>query len=105
MTALFDTVTNMSVMSQKFFNSLPQKPKLLKPNAYTVTTARCTALGPIGKGYPTVRLGNKYFINKLMILQDLHRDLILGLNWQFNYKIGCIWNINEHQGMTHNNNY
>ena len=32
-TALFDTDDEMLVMSQKFFNSLPQKPKRLKPDA------------------------------------------------------------------------
>ena len=31
--------------------------------------------------------------------------LILRLNWQFKYKIGCNWNINGHQNMTHKNNF
>ena len=35
----------------------------------------------------------------------MHRDLILGLNWQFSYKIGCNWNMNWHQYMTNNSNY
>ena len=30
---------------------------------------------------------------------------MLQINCQFNYKIGCNWNINGHQYMTHNNNY
>ena len=36
-----------------------------------------------------------------MVLLDLQSDLILGLNWKFNYKIGCIWNIKGHQYMIH----
>ena len=53
-TALFDTGANMSVMSQMFFNLLPQKLKLLKPNVCTVTSARDTDLGPIGQCYLTI---------------------------------------------------
>ena len=35
----------------------------------------------------------------------MERYFILGLNWLFNYKIGCNWNINGHQYITHNNTY
>ena len=92
-------------MSQMFFNLLPQKPKLLKPNACTVTSAIGTDLGPIGQCYLTFNLGNKYFTGKVIVLTELPRNLILGLNWHFNYKIGCNWNINGHQYMAHNSNY
>ena len=74
----------MSVMSQKvvqFFTTKAESPS-------------GTDLGPIGQCYLTFRLGNKCFMDKFIVLQDLFRDLKLGLNWQFNYKIGCNWNTN-----------
>ena len=55
--------------------------------------------------YLTLKLGNKYFTDKFIVLQDLQRNLILGIRWQFNYKIGCNWNISGHHYMTHNNSY
>ena len=102
---LEDTGATVSVLSQKFFNSLPQNPKLLKLNACTVTSANDTDLGPIGQCYLPFRLGNKNFMDKFIILQDLHRVLILGLNRQFKYKIGCNWSSNGQHYMTHNNDY
>ena len=78
-TALFVTGANMSVMSHKFFNSLPQKPKLIKSNACTVTSVRGTDLGPLGQCYLIFRLGNEYFTDKFIILWDMCRDLILEL--------------------------
>ena len=44
-------------------------------------------------------------MDKFIILLDSHRDVILGLNWQFNYKIGSNFKINGHHYMTHNSNY
>ena len=41
-TALFNTSANLSVISQKFFDSLPQKLKLLILNSCTVTSASIT---------------------------------------------------------------
>ena len=89
----------------KVFNSLPQKLKLLKLNACTITTDRGTDLGLIGQCYLTFRLGNKYFMDKFIILPDLHRDLTIGPTWQFSYKIGGNWNIDRHQYITHKNDY
>ena len=95
----------MSVISQKIFNSLPQKPKQLKSNTCTVTSAICTDLGPIEQCYLTFKVKNMYFTDKFIVLQDLCRDLKLRLNWQFNYKMCCNWNINGHQYMMHNTTY
>ena len=33
------------------------------------------------------RLGNKQFTDRFIILQDLHRNIIIGLNWLCNYRI------------------
>ena len=92
---------------QSYHNSFstPQELKLLQSNKCTVTSSSCTDVGPIWQCYLTFKLGNKYFTDKVIFLSDLHKDLVLRLNWQFNYKIGCNWNINGHQYMVHNINY
>ena len=102
--ALLDTGTHIPVILQKYFRSLPQK-KLLQSHTHTVTSASAAKLGSIGHCHLTFRLGNKCFRHKFIVLQDLQRNLVLGLNWQSNYKIGCNWNINRHQYITYNNKY
>ena len=103
-TAIFDTSANMSVISQKFFDSLPQQPKLLASNICTVMSANGTELGLIGHCYLTFQL-KMHFTDKFIVLWNLWRDLILGLNWLFTYRIGCNWNINGYHYITHNNTY
>ena len=58
-------------------------------------------LGPIGQCDLKFRLGNKQFMDRFIILQDLQRNLILGLNWQHNYRIGCHWKVNGQQYIRH----
>ena len=65
---MFDTNANVSVMSQKLCNSLPQKPKLLKPDTCTMAPASGTDLEPVGQCYLNFRLGNKYFTDQFVIL-------------------------------------
>ena len=101
--ALLDTGANISVVSEKLFNSLPQKPKLSKVHKHKVTSARGNNLDPTGQCDLTFQLRNKQFMGRFIILQDLWRNLILGLNWQCNYRIGCNWNANGQHYITHNN--
>ena len=42
---------------------------------------------------------------KFIGLQDLQRNLILGLKWQCNYRIGCNWNVNGQQCITNNKTF
>ena len=65
---------NISVVLEKVFKSLPQKPNY-----------------------------QRFFTDMFIYLQDLQRNLILGFNWQCNYRIGCNWNANGQQYITHNN--
>ena len=46
-------------------------------------------LDPIGQYDQTCRLGNKQLTDRFSIQQDLCRNIILGLNWWCNYRIGC----------------
>ena len=66
--------TDILAILQNIVNSLPKKPKLLKSNTCTITSASNTDLGPIGQCYLTIKLGNIYFNEKFIILQDLHRN-------------------------------
>ena len=98
--ALLDTV-----ISKKFFRSLPQTPQLLKVFLHKVPSAIGANLDPIGQCDLTFRFGNKQFMGRFIILQELHRNIILELNCQCNYRIGCNWNINGQQYITHNNKF
>ena len=95
----------MSVISQKLVEFLAQKTKLLKSHTHRDTSANGANLGPIGHCHFEFKLGNKCLTDNVTVLKDLQRNLILGLNWQFNYKAGCNWNVNGHQYITYNNKY
>ena len=58
----------MLVISQNFFYPLSQKLKMLRLNTCTVTLASGTDLWLIGQCYLTFKLGNKYFMDKLIVL-------------------------------------
>ena len=104
-TAPFDTGANMLVISQTFLDYLPQQLKLLTSNTCSVMSANNTDLGLRGYCYLTFQLGKKHFTDKFIVLWNLQKDLILGLNWQSNCKISCNWNIKRHHYITHNNTY
>ena len=65
--ALFNIGASMSVISQKFFDTLLLKPKLVKSNAYTVTSANVTDLRLIGQCNLTFKLGKKYFTDEFIV--------------------------------------
>ena len=78
---------------------------LLKSHSYTVVSARRANLGSIGQCHLTFQIGSKCFTDKFIVIKDLWRYLISGLNWQSNYKIAFNWNIKRHQCITYSNKY
>ena len=56
---------------------------------HKVMSASGANLGPKGQCDLKFRLGNKQFTDSFIVLQDLHRKIILGLNGQCNYRLGC----------------
>ena len=102
---LLDTGANISVASKRLFKSLLQISLFLKVYTHKVTSASGTNLHLIGQCDLTSRLGNKQFADRFIVLQDLQRNLILGLNWQYNYRIGCNWNVSGQWYIAHNNFY
>ena len=72
---------------------------------HKVTSASGANIGQIGQCNLTFRLGNKQFMDWFIVLQDLHRNIILGFNCQCNYRIGYNWNVNGQQYIAHNNKF
>ena len=68
---LLDTGANISVVLEKYFTSLPQKPKLSKIHIHRVTSASGANFGPIGQCDLTFQLRNKHFMDRFLVLQDL----------------------------------
>ena len=64
-------------------------------------SASGASLGPTGQCKITFRLGNKQFTDRFIVLQDI----ILGLNWQCNYRKGCNLNVNGQQYITYNKKF
>ena len=90
-TALFDTGTSINAISSKFFRSFQQQLKIIPTNR-KVVSADGDSLGPIGEVHLKFQLGKVIFNDRFIILNNLKWDIILGLPWQSNYKIGCNWN-------------
>ena len=89
--ALFDTGASINALSFKFFSHIQQHVKLL-PTTRKVISADGDSLGPIGEVHLKFKVGKIDFNDVFVILNNLQRDIILGLPWQCNYRIGCMWN-------------
>ena len=89
--ALFDTNTSINAISFKFYSSMQQHVKLLPTNR-KVVSADGESLGPIGEVHVKFKLGKVEFNGVFIILNNLQRDIIVGLPWQHNYRISCTWN-------------
>ena len=88
---MFDTGASINAISLKFYSSMQQQVKLLPTNR-KVVSADSNSLGPIGEVHVKFKLGKVEFDDVFIILNNLQRDIILGLLWQHNYRIGCTWN-------------
>ena len=75
--ALYDTGASISGMSLWFFNKLENKPKLIKYNR-SISGAGGGTLIPVGKCFIQVQIGNKIFRDKVIAIENLKRDHILG---------------------------
>ena len=68
---LLDTGDNISVMLEKFFNALPQKPTSSQIHKCKITSASGANIGPIGQCSLTFQLENKHFMDMFIVLQHL----------------------------------
>ena len=62
------------------------------PTNRKVVSADGHSLGPIGEVHVKFKIGKVVFNDVFVILNNLQHDIILGLPWQCNYRIGCTWN-------------
>ena len=69
---------------------MQQHLKMLPTNRKVVSVDG-NSLGPIGEVYVKFKIGKVVF-NVFIILNNLQHNIILGLSWQCNYRIGCKWN-------------
>ena len=89
--ALLDTGASINAISSKFFRSLYQQLKIIPTNR-KVVSADGNSLGAVGKVNLKFKLGKVIFIDRFAILDNLKWDIIPGLPWLSNYRIGCDWN-------------
>ena len=73
---------------------LPQMPQLLKLGMHQTTSNSGANVDPVSQCDAKFRLVNKQFTDSCIILHDLSRNIILGLNWRCNYRICYNWNAN-----------
>ena len=83
--------TSINAISLKFYSSMQQHVILLPTNT-KVVSAEGNSLGSIGEVHVKFNLGKVEFNDIFVILNNLQWDIILGLLWQCNYRIGCTWN-------------
>ena len=62
------------------------------PTNRKVALAEGDSLHPIGEVHLQFQLGNVVSHDIFITLDNLQCDIILGLLWQHNYRIGCNWN-------------
>ena len=87
--ALCNTDTLINAISHKFFSSLQQQLKVI-PNNRKVVSADSDSLGPTSEVHLQFKIGNVVFHDRFIILNNLQCDIILGLPWQWNDRIGSL---------------
>ena len=70
---------------------MQQHGKMLPTNR-KVVSADGNSLGPVVEVHVKFKLGKVEFKDVFIILNNLQHDIILGLLWQRNYRIGCTQN-------------
>ena len=104
MQALFYTGATINAILFKFSSSIQQKVKLLPTNR-KVVSADSNSLGPIGEVHLKFKVGKIEFNDMFVILNNLQRDIILSLPWQYNHRIGCMWNREDKHFLTIKNKF
>ena len=91
-TALFNTGASMSVISTRLFDSLKHKPKILLCNR-TLRGAGGEALIPKGECFLEVKIGKQTFRGRVIIINNLNHDYIIGAVIQISYHIAAGFSI------------
>ena len=91
-TALFNTAASMSVISAMFFNSLKHKPKIISCRRM-LRAAGGEALFPKGKCFLQIKIGKQTFRDRIIIIQNLSCNYIIGAAMQRLYHIATGFSI------------
>ena len=84
---LYDTGASISVLSKHFYDRLQNKPNLAKCSRNT-SNARSKALIPIGECFFQLQIGRKIFRDRVIVIQNLKYNYILGLVLHRTYRFG-----------------
>ena len=76
--ALFDMGADMSIISSNFFSSIINKPKVFRCNR-KVRSVGGDSLVSIGECFIELKIGKRVLKDRVIIIQNLHRDYIIGV--------------------------
>ena len=91
-TALFDTGVSMSVFCTRFFDSLKHKPKYYNAVGH-FREAGCEALIPKGECFLQIKIGKQMFRDKVVMMNNLNLDYIIGTAIQRSYHVAIGFSI------------
>ena len=91
-TTLFDTRASMSVISTRFFNNSKHKPKELQCST-TLRRAGGEALIPKGECSLQIKIGKQMFRDRVVVINNLNHDYIIGTVIQRSYHIATGFSI------------
>ena len=91
-TALFNTGASMSVISTRLFDNLKHKPKVLQCSR-TLRGAGGEALVPKGECFLQIKICKQMFRERLVIINNLNCDCIIGTVIQRSYWVATGFSI------------
>ena len=98
---LYDTGASIHVMSCRCYIILENKPKLIKCNS-SVSAAGRGALILVGEYFIKVQISNKVFSDRVIIIENLKTDYILGQVLHMDNRFGLGYSTNDRHHITLN---
>lgn len=99
---LYDTGASHSLMNLEWFYTMFPNQKLDTSKVVSITAASGTKMRPSGTFTTTFQLGSKSFTQEFIVCSNLTSNIIVGLDFQKNNRIGTDWTPNGtlylHQG-------
>ena len=99
--ALYDTGASISVMSQCFCDRLQYKPELIRCNR-SISGAGGEALVPVGECFIQLQIGKRTFQDRVIIIENLKCNYILGQVLHRKNKFGTSYSITGRHCITIN---
>ncbi len=90
--ALFDTGAQRTVISHTLYKEIQHVAPLIKAEGVEVYTATGDPIPVVGRAMIPVNIGSLSCVADALVCNNLHRELILGLEVQQEYSLGTMWN-------------